>query len=288
MHLNFRIGNVSTFVVILLFCSTWVVILNAGITKADSDYLIPVKYERFFIHEVLEGFSNHFVGSFNASEGYWIELDLSCSSTNGESFVVYVDVLSANHGTVFSAKGTEFSQTVYLDYEDVYNLTLAKSPFYSSVRINGTIDVCRLEEDTEPPIIFSYSQQLPSFVVEPSTVVKITANVADSGSGVASVLISYCVDNGTKWNNRTMTFDPIIGEYRGTIPTYPLGTSITYILVLYDVAGNCRIVDNQGYKLGYTVVPEFPLWIIIPLFLVATLSAIVVKKKIIQQRTEEL
>ena len=243
-----------------------------------------MKAEHFPIYEVLGGFSNFFVGSFNASDGYWIELDLSSQSTNGESFVVYVTILSANHGTIFSGKGNEFSQTVDLDYQDVYNITIAKSPFYISVRLNGTIDVCRLAEDSEPPIIFSHSQQPPSFIVEPSTVVSVTANVADSGSGVASVLISYCVDNGTRWNNRTMTFDPTIGEYRGTIPAYPLGTSITYILILYDVAGNCRIVDNQGYKLGYTIVPEFPSWIILPIFLAATFSAIALKRRLSHQR----
>jgi hypothetical protein len=271
--------TVSLFVLFLFLCSAWVAILNTGVVEADSYSLITVKTEHFPIYEVLGGFSKFFVGSFNASGGYWIELDLSSQSTNEESFVVYLDILSANHGTIFSAKGTEFSQTVYLDYDDVYNITVAKSPFYSSVRITGTIDVCRLAEDTEPPIIFGHSQQPPSFIVEPSTVVNITANVVDSGSGVASVLISYCVDNGTIWNNRTMTFDPTIGEYRGTIPAHPLGTSITYILILYDVAGNCRIVDNQGYRLGYTVVPEFPSWIILPIFLVATFSAIVLKRR---------
>ncbi len=285
MYLTFGMRKVSTFVLILLFCSVWVAILNVGIIEADSDFLVTVKDERFFINEVLDGFSNLFVGSFNASDGYWIEIDLSAHSTNSEPFIVYLDVLSANHGSIFSAKGTEFSQTVYPDYEDVYNITIAKSPFYSSVRLNGIIDVCKLVEDTEPPQIISSSQQPPSFIVEPSTNVIITANVVDRGSGVASVLISYCVDNETRWYNRTMTFDPSIGEYRGTIPARPLGTSITYIIILYDVAGNCRIVDNQGYKFGYTVVPEFPSWIILPLFSVASLAAIVLKKQLFHQQS---
>jgi hypothetical protein len=144
--------------------------------------------------------------------------------------------------------------------------------------------LCSSAEDTEPPIIFSRSQQPPSFSVEPSTDVNVTANVADSGSGVASVLISYCVDNGT-WNNVTMTFDSSIGEYRGTIPARPLGTSITYILILYDVAGNYRIVDNQGYKFGYTIVPEFPSWLILPLLLFACLATFVIRKKLISKET---
>ena len=135
----------AALILLLILCSLMVTLPNIGVVKAENNSLVTVNDEHFIIQEVLGMFRNFFVGSFNATTGYWIEINLSSSSTSNDPFFVYLNILSANHGTTFSAKGKEFSQTVYLDYEDVYNITIAKRPFYSSVRINGIIDVFHQE-----------------------------------------------------------------------------------------------------------------------------------------------
>ena len=117
------------------------------LVKSESNSLVTINDEQFIIQQILGGFSNYFVGSFNAKNGYWIELDISSSSN--DAYKVYLDIISANHGIIFSGKGKEFSQTVYLDYEDVYNITIAKAAFYSTVMINGTIGVFHNETATQ-------------------------------------------------------------------------------------------------------------------------------------------
>jgi hypothetical protein len=46
---------------------------------------------------------------------------------------------------VFNVTANRFTQTVNLDYDDSYNITIHKQPWYSTVTVNGKIDVCHNE-----------------------------------------------------------------------------------------------------------------------------------------------
>ena len=53
------------------------------------------------------------------------------------------------------------------------------------------------------------------------------------------------------------------------------------IIVAEDKAGNTVTTEElYGHTNQYEVLPEFPLWIILPLFLVATASTIAARKRI--------
>ncbi len=139
--------QVSIFVFIFVLCSALVAILNIGIIKAENNSLNVVRH--FTIQEVLDGINrDSFVGSFTASKGDWIKLNLSSYSTNKGPFGTAIRICSANHGSILSARGPNFSQIIKLGYDDTYNITIYKSPTFSSVQFIGTIDVL-LEEPSE-------------------------------------------------------------------------------------------------------------------------------------------
>ena len=282
--------KVSTFILILLLCSFWVVFSNIGIMKAKSNSLVTVTDEHFIIREVLGAFNNFFVGSFNASGGYWIELDLSCQSTDNGPFIVYLHILSATHGSIFSAKGTEFSQTVYLDYEDVYNITIAKSPFYSSVRINGIIDVFHQE-----PV----EQSSENWV-------EVTRFTGNEDTQTESFTCDY-VEWRIRWNYSTVFHlhqktlglfglnvfekepkslvssfgsEPTIGSENGTLSLSENGTFYLqiYAFNIYDYS----VIIEQNIE----SIPEFPSWTILPLILTITLFSVVVKRKLCGRNRE--
>ena len=110
----------------------------------------PVHNDHFVVKEALGWFAGDVcVGSFNASNGYWVQLNIS--SFGSDAYEVIVTITSANHGELFHAVGKTFTQTVILYHEDSYNVTIAKRAFYSTVTVNGKIDVYHLERHTPTP-----------------------------------------------------------------------------------------------------------------------------------------
>jgi len=131
--------------------------------------------------------------------------------------------------------------------------------------------------DTTNPSI-STPHQEPETVV-PNQNVTISVNVTDIESGIAEVILSYSTDNGATWNNETMT--PQIGNtFMGQIPGFSEGTQVWYKVIAYDNAGNSETNDNIGQYYVYTVIPEFPTWLLLLFaFIVLTAAIILVKKR---------
>jgi hypothetical protein len=291
MYLTFSMRTVSKFVMILLLCSACVAIFNTEVIKADSYSLVTVEDEHFIIHQVLGGFSNFFVGSFNASDGYWIELDLSCQSTDNGAFIVYVDILSAHHGSIFSAKGTKFSQTVYLDYEDVYNITIAKSPFYSSVRLTGIIDVFHKErtgqassENWVKVATLTGSGGIGStnsFTVD-LVDWRIIWEIEPGDGSERTAFMAYIfpnvgVNGGEHWFEKIEHFG--IEETTGVVNIYNRSGSFYMDVLTGNVDRYTMIIEQNTDS-----IPEFPSWTLLPLFLTATFSAIGLKKSLLHPR----
>jgi hypothetical protein len=67
--------------------------------------------------------------------------------------------------------------------------------------------------------------------------------------------------------------------WHGTIPSFPAGTNVTYAIIAYDNIGNSVSSEDQGYTFEYPVVPEFPSFIVLPLFIIATLLTVIVCKR---------
>lgn len=98
--------------------------------------------------------------SFNATSGSMVNISLS--TTGDDSYQTIFRVIRNNHGIVFSSsiggnrEVTNFNQTVTLDYDDSYNISVAKHPFYTTVKINGVVDLY-LKEETNATNVPTYS-----------------------------------------------------------------------------------------------------------------------------------
>jgi parallel beta-helix repeat protein len=133
--------------------------------------------------------------------------------------------------------------------------------------------------DTTPPNITDVVQAPVNINGKLEEETKVNATVTDSVSGVERVSLNYTDGNGT-WMIAEMT--NLEGDvWNGTIPAFPHGTNLTYIIIAEDKAGNTVTTEElYGHPNQYEVLPEFPLWIILPLFLIATASTIAVRKRI--------
>jgi len=176
------------------------------------------------------------------------------------------------------------------------NITVAgaRAAFIGYVSTEGTWTLNIKLKDDDPlltPIVFeiysSYDVTKPSIdipsqqpeIVMPYQNVTISANVTDTESGVAEVILSYSIDNGTSWSNVTMRKD--VGyTYIGQIPGFSADTNIWYKIVAYDHSGNVAVDDNTGQYHVYTVIPEFLNWLpLILTLLIASLCMVISKRK---------
>jgi hypothetical protein len=133
--------------------------------------------------------------------------------------------------------------------------------------------------DTTPPNITDVVQAPVDINGNLGERVSVNATVIDTVSGVERVSLNYTDGNGT-WVIVKMT--NVEGDvWNGTIPAFPHGTNVTYIIIAEDEAGNTVTTEElYGHPNQYEILPEFPLWIILPMFLVATASTIAVRKRI--------
>ena len=128
--------------------------------------------------------------------------------------------------------------------------------------------------DTTRPVI-GIPLQSPE-VPDEGEAVAISVNVTDAIPGVRpdGVILSYRTDGGA-WNNITMS--KTTGDtYEGVIPGFPGGTDVEYMIIAYDYADNWEVQDSSGQYYVYTVVPEFPTWLmlVMALLLVGAIIAI--------------
>ena len=91
------------------------------------------------------------------------------------------------------------------------------------------------------------------------------------------VILNCTYTNGTAtWTdsiNMTNLEDDI---WSGVILALPVGTNVTYVIIAQDNSGSMISSKDQGYSFDYPVViPEFPSMLILPLFLVASLLAVI-------------
>jgi hypothetical protein len=148
--------------------------------------------------------------------------------------------------------------------------------------------VFRMMIDSTPPLIENPHQDPASDSVYPDSEVMIYANVTDDESGVKRVTLNYTstADPGT-WIAMDMT--NLEGNvYNGTIPPFPYGTNVTWVIIAEDNLNNTISTEEMQLLFKYQVIPEFASWIILPLFVMTTLlTAIAVKKRTRLQRKKD-
>lgn len=148
-----------------------------------------------------------------------------------------------------------------------------------SDRIGATANfTIRLDADNSIPLIGTPSRA-PEADVQPNQEVKISVDVTDPESGVENVTLSYTTDNGKTWENRTMSLNQSTSLYETTIPGQEAGTRVKFKIVAYDRVGNNATLDGTEPYCTYQVVPEFPSFLVIPLFIMAALLPVMVHRK---------
>ena len=266
---------------VLLLSPVWALILNIGTIRAECNSEIAGWC--YSIDKVLEGTDRDFlVGTFNATKGSRINVNLSSFSTNDGPFSTYLRICSANHGVIFGAGGPNFFETIILDFEDTYNITIYKSPTFSCVKFVGAIDVFREEpvaqlssENWVEVERFSggnwwggtRSFRIDNFEwrirwkYEPTI---------DYGSNTAVVFNIQVLDA----KSQRVEFVRSDEKTNGVLYLYQSGEFYLYIIGFNT--DNFTIIIEQNID----SVPEFPLWIILPLVLIITLFSVVVKRTI--------
>jgi hypothetical protein len=78
-----------------------------------------------------------------------------------------------------------------------------------------------------------------------------------------------------------MTFNSTTGLYVTSfgIPGQQANTLVRFAIAAYDNAGNNRVEDNNGEHYVYVVIPEFPSFLILPLFMITTLLAVITYRR---------
>ena len=143
---------------------------------------------------------------------------------------------------------------------------------------NHSLYVFEVLEDSTPPLIEKVYQQPANDTVTPDDKVVVYANVTDEQTGVKNVFLNYTNGNGT-WITQNMT-NLEGNKWNGTIPAFDYCTYINYTIVAEDEVGNIITTEKVlGYQYQYHVVPEFPSFLILPLFMAATLLAVIVFRR---------
>jgi len=132
--------------------------------------------------------------------------------------------------------------------------------------------------DDTPPTI-GIPSRTPSGDILPNQEVTIAVNATDNLTGVKNVTLSYTINDEPTWTNLPMNYNSSTGLYEATIPPQPAQTWVKYKIVAYDNAGNNATLDGTLPYCTYQVIPEFPSFLVLPLFIIATLLAVIVYRR---------
>ena len=160
--------------------------------------------------------------------------------------------------------------TFALDY-DLNEIDIVKS--------GGYYEYTALPPDETAPDIHEVYQEPTADNVYPEDMVNVYANVTDDISGVKQVILNFTTNNGT-WFTKDMT--NLEGSiYNATIPSFPFGTDITYIVMAEDNSNNAITTEEMGFDYQYQVIPEITYVASIVIFTVLiTLAAVLGRRKI--------
>jgi hypothetical protein len=133
-------------------------------------------------------------------------------------------------------------------------------------------DAFLIKPDHEVPIIWNVLQNPTSSKVNSTDTVHINATVYDV-SGINEVTFSYMTEGGS-WKNLTMT-NSAGNVYSADIEAFPEDTVVFYKISAENNIGKSATIDRE-----YSVIPEFPSWIILPLFVIATLAIVIYRNRL--------
>jgi parallel beta-helix repeat protein len=128
--------------------------------------------------------------------------------------------------------------------------------------------------------ICNVSQTPPEDNVLSSDVVTVNATVTHYFP-LEWVILNCTYSNGSATWTDSINMSNVEGDiWNGIIPSLPVSTNVTYVIIVQDDSGSSINSTSQGYTFGYPVViPEFPTIAPLPILFVATLSAALLLKR---------
>ncbi|MDH5635780.1 MAG: hypothetical protein OEY47_03845 [Candidatus Bathyarchaeota archaeon] len=141
----------------------------------------------------------------------------------------------------------------------------------------SSLYVFEVLEDSSPPVIEDVYQEPANDTVTADDKVMVYANVTDEESGVKQASLNYTNGNGT-WITVKMT-NLEGNKWNGTIPAFLYDTYVNYTVVAEDQVGNTITTEEMGYTYQYHVIPEFPSFLILPIFIIITLFTATILQK---------
>jgi nitrous oxidase accessory protein len=127
------------------------------------------------------------------------------------------------------------------------------------------------------PLIANVTQHPDKDNIYPDDKVVVYANVTDDLSGVKRVILNSTTNNGTWFSKEMRNLDGDI--WNATIPPFPYQTNITHVISAEDNVNNYVTTEGTVYECQYQVIPEFPSFLILLLFMIATLLAVIIYKR---------
>jgi len=119
---------------------------------------------------------------------------------------------------------------------------------YENWAVSSTYNYTVIERNLPEILYVERSIENPSDV----DTVRIIADIVDE-SGVSEAILSY--NDGAFWKNITMVYNTSTGLYEATIPPYPAGTTIRYMIYAVDIYENWAISDIYEYTVIETRPP---------------------------------
>jgi hypothetical protein len=128
--------------------------------------------------------------------------------------------------------------------------------------------------------ICNVSQNPPKDIVTSADAVSVNATVTHLNPLEQVILNCTYTNSSATWTsviNMTNLEDVL---WNGAIPSLPVDTNVTYVILAQDNVGNSISSTSQGYTFEYPVViPEFPTYALLPILFVATLFASLVFRR---------
>ncbi len=190
---------------------------------------------------------------------------------------------------------TDVEETYYkINDNPEQNVTFHGQPLITTEGTNNTLEYWSIDKagnnethrilteiklDKTTPKIETPSRT-PEDNILPEQPVKVSVNATDAISGVKNVTLYYTIDNGTAWEEPIpMNLSASTNLYEATIPGQEAGTWVQFKIVAYDHAGNNATRDGTEPYFIYQVIPEFASAIILPLFIVLSMTALTVARR---------
>jgi hypothetical protein len=256
-------------------------------TPVLSGQLLSVRYymnnvssttQKSFRVHILDANKERLITPFEATptSNGWFNVDLTTRNINvteETDFYVAFEFLD-NDLCLSESTITDYSYSNYV-WDGTEWTSSYDQPMIRATVLNNITP----ETDDTPPEIGIPFQNPPSYDVKDGEQVTVSVSVIDIESGVKNATLFYNINNGDYWENRPLNYNPPTVQYEATIPGQEEGTNVKFRIEAYNNAGLKATRDETEPYSTYQVIPEFSIFGIVLLSIVATLTIIIYRKK---------